>query len=219
VTPEQYALLAEYVSRSSTVLAHVAERGSRYSRAWVTEYQLWYNTNLSRIQSAFAAYAADQGRTAAEVTRDIERVLGELVVDGRWGDQTAFRTAIFAVSATPPRFASQVAAWWARRGPAYPAKVEEYLARASASNAPDQVPAAPPAEQVPPVVSPDEPVTNVEDARVAASSKPPDAGTDKWNWASILGVVAVLGVGGFLAYQIMQNKSGSKVKRLRAAAA
>jgi len=219
VTPQQYAFLAEYVARSSTVLAHVAERGSRYSRDWVREYQLWYNANLSQIQSIFAARAAEQGQSASQVTADIQLGLGELAVDGLWGDRTAFRTSIFSgVTAVPPEFASRVGAWWARRSAQYAAQIDEYSRLANPS--PADVPAAPPAAQVPPVVSADEetPPAVVDDVGARLATKP--AGENKWNWASILGVVAVLGVGGFLAYQIMGRKSGtSKAKRLRAATA
>jgi len=192
------------------VLAHIAERGSRYSRSQVREYQLWYNTNLSRIQSAFAALAADQGRPATEVTRDIEMLLGELVVDGLWGDQTAGRTSLFVAEAPPPGIAASVPAWWRVRSAAYSAKIDSLSALANASS-----PAVSADEPAAPVVPPGTPQGSVSRPLKAAA---------KTNYFAWLGIAAVLGVGGFLLYRNMKpgrspGRSSKKARRLQAAAA
>lgn len=213
MTPEQFNFLAQYVSRSSELLAYMAAQGARYSRDVVIAYQQRYNADLSLIQSAYAALAAEQNRPASEVTQELREDLGELVVDGLWGEQTARRAGLFATrTSNPPRFATNVGAWWTRHSGEYTSSRDLYLARARQ----EEIGEAPPAPDAPKedAVSPDAGSAALPPASV---KKPEDDGVSKWNWASILGVVAILGVGGFLAYRIMKSK-GRSTKRLAASA-
>jgi hypothetical protein len=165
-----------------------------------------------------------------------DRALGELAVDGLWGERTAFRTAFFAGQrAAPPSIAAEVPAWWRARRAAYDAKIESLLAKSSLQNrepappdveVPAEVPAGVPDVLPRPgtVVSPDAPpvdvvVTPGPEAPVV-DIRPPA----KTNYFAWLGIAAVLGVGGFLVYRNMKpgrstGRSSKKARRLQAAVA
>lgn len=239
MTPEQYAYVAEYVSRSANLLTHVAERGTRYSRDVVREYQRWYNANLSRIQDAFVS-SREGAQTLPELMQAFDRALGELAVDGLWGERTAFRTALFAVAATPPTIAADVPAWWRVRRAEYAAKIDSLLAQSSFATREPAPPVELPAAPLRPgtVVSPDAPASDVVDERGSfrtvttpggdtefriTANKPP-VGPAKTNYFAWLGIAAVLGVGGFLIYRNMKpgrstGRSSKKARRLQAAVA
>lgn len=225
MTPEQNAYLAEYVSRSANLLTHMAERGTRYSRDVVREYQRWYNANLSRTQDAFVS-SRGAAQNLSQLMQDFSTALGELAVDGLWGERTAFRTALFAVAATPPSpIAAEVAAWWRVRRAEYATKIDNLLAQSSFATRepapPVEVPVAPPRPGT--VVSPDAPPADVVDERGSfrtvttpggetefriTATKPP--GQDKTNWFLWAAAAAILGVGGFLVYRNMKKTSGRR---------
>lgn len=239
MTPEQYAYVAEYVSRSANLLTHVADRGTRYSRDVVREYQRWYNANLSRTQDAFVSLR-EGTQNLSQLMQDFSTALGELVVDGLWGDRVAFRTALFAVAATPPGIATEVPAWWRVRRAEYATKIDTFLAKSAPPTTEPAPPEAPPATEPPApapvtvpdvplrpgtVVSPDAPPADVvqppaEEIRIT-DVRPPAPKTNYFAW---LGIAAVLGVGGFLVYSSMKTgrstgRSPKKARRLQAAAA
>lgn len=217
MTPEQYGFLVQYVTKSSDLLTHIAARGTRYSRDVVRAYQTWYNANLPLVQAAFAAQAAEAGQSATQTAATIRAGLGELTVDGLWGSQTATRTALFAASSSPPAIPSEVSTWWRARQASYNEAALRYanlFSSVEATNPPPRVP-----QTQPSVV--EEPPANVRDDagsfetittpsgetgfRITAR-KP--AGSDKVNWFAWLGLAAVVGVGGFLAFRAYKKKQG-----------
>jgi len=126
MTPAQQSWRFAYVLQSYRMLAHMAARGTTYSADVVRAYQRWYNENIEKTQSLYTTLSEEQGTLSREVLQAVARGLAPIAVNGVWDDRIAFRTAVFAVRATPPSTPSLVARWWSAREPEYAQKIDSY---------------------------------------------------------------------------------------------
>lgn len=197
----------EQLNAAFTLLAHLGRDGTRTPSSAISGYQSAYNARRADVQDTLRA----QGITSA--------TLAPLVVDGAWGSNTAYTTAIWLLSAPPPSRTADMPAWWAANGVAIARRRDERLrsirdARAALTtpppptSTPEPAPApSPPPPPPPPPTSPGPPPPPPPPAPWT-SPGPSHTESGGGTAAAGVGVVAVLGLAAAAAFAF-RNRGGA----------
>ena len=149
---ENLSIRSAQANAAVAMLANLAAMGTSAPRTLIEAWQRSWNSRKAEVE---AAARIDNARLA-----DAIRAQRELVVDGRWGPNTAFTTAVWISTSLPGSTAASpnstslahMRAWWTANGAAVGARRDAIAGAYAAARA---APAAPP--PAPPTVSPTPP--------------------------------------------------------------
>lgn len=207
---EVLSVQSQQANAAVAFLASAASTGARTPRAAVQAWQRAYNARVPQLQEAARAL----GQTA------LANAIRALTVDGYWGANTAFSTAVWISTSAPPSRLADVARWWSTNNAAIGGRrdaiAEAYRQAIAAPSAPAPAPAAPsPAAPPPqPPAPPPPPAGQPYDASTPSTPSTPEpspysydppssggAGSSGGSSALLLGAVVVLAIGGVVLYR------------------
>jgi hypothetical protein len=218
---EILSVQAAQANAAVSLLATLASQGARTPRSTIEAWQRSWNARKGAVELAARALGS---AALADAIRG--RVL---TVDGYWGPNTAFTTAVWISTSLPATRLADMAAWWRTNGAAVGQRRDTIAAAYRAAQA---APSAAAAEALPepPVASPPPPPPQPEPPPPPPAGQPYDASTrtntptttgsggaaaSSSSTALLVGVAAVAGVAAVL--YMRSRKSGGALAELDAA--